>query len=88
MNCIEILLTATGMEQKQMAELLGVTPSTVCRWMRGDMSMNTVRELSKLFEVSYPFLFGETTESGNKDIDRALQIVTELKRLRERNGWV
>ena len=88
MNGLKQIMVATGMDSKKMANLLGVTPITVDRWAKGEMNTPTVRALSKHFGVTYQFLFGDSTESGNKDIDRLLQIVGEMNRIRERNEWL
>ena len=87
MNGIETIMMATGIDEKKLAQILGVSKPTVQRWIQGEMSSTTIRTLSQYFKVSYQFLFGDSAKSGNEDIDRLINLVTEVKRIRERNEW-
>jgi transcriptional regulator with XRE-family HTH domain len=54
MQTIRELRTARGWTQLELANRLGVTPSTVYNWERGKhpLSAGMLRQIARLFEVS------------------------------------
>jgi transcriptional regulator with XRE-family HTH domain len=53
MKTIRELRTERGWSQLKLANLLGVTPSTIYHWERGDWGLSAValRDLARVFEV-------------------------------------
>lgn len=57
---------AKGLSQKQLAELLETTNSSVCDWERGrtEPDVNALQKLSLFLEVSADYLLGLSEELG------------------------
>lgn len=53
-----------GMSQKQLAQLLGVTPISISRWECGECmpSIKNLRRMSELFGKSLDYLIADTTK--------------------------
>ena len=55
-----------GLTQKQLAELINKSPTGVASWEHGlsEPSVNDIRSLCKIFEVSADYLLGLEDEIG------------------------
>ncbi|MFQ7036037.1 MAG: helix-turn-helix domain-containing protein, partial [Candidatus Borkfalkia sp.] len=55
-----------GLTQKQLAELINKSPTGVASWEQGlsEPSVNDIRSLCKIFEVSADYLLGLEDEIG------------------------
>lgn len=55
-----------GLTQKQLAELINKSPTGVASWEQGlsEPSVNDIRSLCKIFEVSADYLLGLEDEMG------------------------
>lgn len=64
MNGIRTNRERLGINQRQLAELLGVYPSTICMWEAGDRkpSSDKLPELAKILECSIDDLFDDENE--------------------------
>jgi len=73
---ISSLRKEAGWSQKEMAEKLFVSPSTVSKWENGDATpdIHRVKEIAQIFQVSVLDLIGETTKNRtDKQNDEWLQ---------------
>ena len=54
--------------QKDLADFLGFRNTTISEWERGktEPDINTLKKLTKLFNVTADYLIGLTDENGNK----------------------
>lgn len=57
-----------GMTQKELGEKLGITPSAVTRWERGDCNptMEKLVRLARILECTAGDLLGESREENQK----------------------
>ena len=61
-NRLKYIRLAKGISQKEVSITLGVTQATVSSWERGTKSpsMNNMKRLAKIYEVSLDYLVGST----------------------------
>lgn len=54
-----------GMSQRQLAEVLGVTPASISRWECGECtpSMANLKRMSSLFGTTLDYLIADTTQA-------------------------
>lgn len=68
MNVIKELRTENNLYQKQLAQAIGTTETTVIRWENGqsEPSAYFIVQLAKFFHVSTDFLLGLEDDTGNR----------------------
>lgn len=81
-----LLLKQRGMSQKDFAEAIGVTDSSVSRWVRGKElpSYPTLDRIAEFFNVHPMFLFSTqdtTFPTGNR------RVILDLEKLAEDSGF-
>ncbi len=56
------LRKSNGLSQKQLADIIGTTNSSICDWERGrtEPPLETVVKIADYFEVSCDYLLGRT----------------------------
>lgn len=86
MNIVKELRERAGMQQKELALLVGVARPTVSEWEHGkkDPSGDRLRKLADLFEVDPGVVLGyrpltEASQKGQEDED-VMQIREQLRR--------
>jgi transcriptional regulator with XRE-family HTH domain len=61
-NRIKLVLVDKGIEQQELAKMLGVSPTTVNRWCSNDTqpSVNTIREIGIALKINAQLLIEPT----------------------------
>ena len=69
MNNVKMLRLRAGMQQKELAILVGVAPPTVSEWEHGkkDPSGERLRKLSEVFNVDPGVILGYRSETAGTD---------------------
>lgn len=85
MNRIEKIYVALGYNRHSFAQRLGVADSTVKGWEEstGNMTMNTCKVLHQMYGVSFEYLMGQGSLTGNSKIDKILNMLSEIEQLRK-----
>ena len=67
-NNIKEFRTKKGMTQKDLADVLNVTPQAVSRWENNEVepSISTINQMAELFDCSIDELFGKTKKEETK----------------------
>ena len=70
-------MKAEGRQQKWVAEKLGVTENTVCRWKSGkmDLSLGQIGKIAQLMEIPAFLMF---VEDGAKSPEEAAKLFSEI----------
>lgn len=79
-NNIKELRTKKGMTQKDLADVLNVTPQAVSRWENNEVepSLSTINQMAELFECSIDELFGKKKIEEKQD-EKNDEIVEEVE---------
>ncbi len=76
------ILREKNIKAKELAKLLGVSPSMVTHWRNGDKFPypENIEKIAEALKVKYTELFREDTDphpSGHAEIDSALRVIAE-----------
>jgi transcriptional regulator with XRE-family HTH domain len=73
---IQLLLKASNMTQKQLAEASGLTEAAICRYIKGTRTpkSNSLTAIAKAFNVTTDELLGNIVDSPD-EIDEAVRLI-------------
>lgn len=82
------LRVRNGLSQEQLAVTMGVTPSTVGKWERGERepTFEMLTKLANYFGVSLDFLFGRTIFENKEVPDKVHKIILLLKEVEDKHN--
>ena len=85
-NNIKEFRTKKGMTQKDLADVLNVTPQAVSRWENNEVepSISTINQMAELFDCSIDELFGKTKKGNIEKEDNVIINIKEEEPKEER----
>lgn len=78
-NRVKLMLMLNNMNQKELAEKMGITQASMTRYIKGqrDPRMSDIIKMSEILKISADYLLGIKQESGVRDDYYKIQILLE-----------